>query len=61
MQFTFDGLDGLPKLTEELSFRDLAMVLYSASEYKVGNKTSLSLNLYAVVLLARATGSLEDN
>ena len=57
LQFSLDDIDGLPRIVdEELSCGDLIMALYSASEFKSsrGPAMGLSLNLYGIVLLAKA-------
>ncbi|KAI0665362.1 hypothetical protein C8Q78DRAFT_986772, partial [Trametes maxima] len=55
MKFSFDVLHTLPRLTADPNFGDTVMVLYSASTYRRDNVagTSLSLNLYGIVLVLR--------
>lgn len=55
LQFSLDDIDGLPRIIHnDLSFKDLVLVLYCATEYTVaGRPAGLSLNIYGVVLLAK--------
>ncbi|KAI0368511.1 hypothetical protein BV20DRAFT_980661 [Pilatotrama ljubarskyi] len=52
-QFTFDLLPTLPRMTANLTFGDIVIVLYLVSSYNCENGMGLSLNLYGIVLVSR--------
>ncbi|KAL1938900.1 hypothetical protein VTO73DRAFT_11053 [Trametes versicolor] len=54
LKFSFDEVHKLPRLETDPGFGDVVVVLYSTSSYLRDDKINLSLNLYGVVLVARA-------
>ncbi len=54
LKFSFDEVHKLPRLETDPGFGDIVIVLYSTSSYLRDDKINLSLNLYGVVLVARA-------
>lgn len=54
LKFSFDEVHKLPRLETDPGFGDIVVVLYSTSLYLRDDKINLSLNLYGVVLVARA-------